>query len=183
MSISTGRGDGGDTGFVDGTRASKDDPRVEAYGTVDELNATLALVRNASSDAPFEPEIAEISSLLFDMGCDLATPGAGLEEGAELRLHAGAIERLGGWIRREESELPPLRTFVLPGGTPAAAALHLARTVCRRAERRVVTLRDQTREGEQAIVFLNRLSDLLFLYARRANALAGVEDVPWKPAK
>lgn len=182
MSISTGRGDGGESGLVGGERVAKDDIRLEAYGTVDELNAALMAAHAAGPPEGIAEELELASAWLFDLGSDLATPGCGIEEGLEPRLGRERIERLEEWIAREEEGLPPLRRFILPGGSPAAAALHHARTVCRRAERRVVTLRERTAEGDLALVFLNRLSDLLFLYARHANRAAGVADVEWDPA-
>lgn len=181
MSISTGRGDRGDTGLVDGSRVPKDDPRIETYGTVDELNSAIGVARALASGASFDGELAQISSRLFDLGSDLATPRAGLGGAPALRLGADVVPLLEGWIHREEAALPRLKNFILPGGTPLAAQLHVARTICRRAERLLVSHHRATGEGAAAIVFLNRLSDLLFLYARRANHDASVPDAEWRP--
>lgn len=179
MSITTGKGDGGQSSYLGGDRSFKDEARFEAYGTVDELNATIGAIRSHALPGPLDDELRTITEWLFSMGADLATPGAGTGQKA-LRLAPPTHDTLLTWIHREEAALPPLRHFILPGGSPAAAACHLARTVCRRAERRVVTLMRETGEAESAVVFLNRLSDLLFLYARRANVHAGVADVEWR---
>ncbi|MEM7262921.1 MAG: cob(I)yrinic acid a,c-diamide adenosyltransferase [Planctomycetota bacterium] len=179
MSIVTGTGDGGESGVLGGGRVPKDDARLEAYGTVDELGAAIGTARSTPGvPSAVDQELESIGHWLFDLGCDLATPGA--DDAKELRLPAARAPRLREWVEAYESTLPPLRNFVLPGGTPAAAALHWARTVCRRAERRVVTMRRETGEGTVAIVFLNRLSDLLFVHARAANHEAGVPDVEWR---
>ncbi|MEM7164352.1 MAG: cob(I)yrinic acid a,c-diamide adenosyltransferase [Planctomycetota bacterium] len=183
MSITTGKGDKGRSGLIDGTRIPKDDARLEAYGTVDELNATLGWLRSQDPPATVDAELEQIIAWLFAMGSDLATPPAKQKEAnTPPYLPEAASKTLTEWIHREEAALPKLRSFILPGGTPAAAAAHVARTVCRRAERRVVTL--QQRDGDPrtatAVIFLNRLSDLLFVYSRRCNHDAGVPDVEWK---
>ena len=180
MSISTGTGDQGESGLFRGGRVPKDHVRLEAYGMVDELNAVLGVARAAGLSAEIDAELAEVSAWLFDLGADLATPGAGQEGELALRLGQDRIDALDAWIHRDEAALPALKSFILPGGSPAAAALHLARTVCRHAERRVVTLKRETGEAALAVVFLNRLGDLLFLWARRANREAGVDDVEWR---
>ena len=175
--IYTKSGDGGDTGLGDGTRVPKDHPRVDAYGQVDELNAVLGL---AVLHAPPDPEAELLRSVqndLFDVGADLCVPGA---DGAGLRVTAAQAERLERAIDRVNDRLQPLTSFVLPGGSPAAAWLHLARTVCRRAERAVVALARAEPVNPQAVVYLNRLSDLLFVLARAANA-DGAADVLWVP--
>lgn len=177
MAINTGTGDGGESGLIGGQRVLKDDPRLEAYGTVDELNAAIGWLRTVAP-ASLDAELQTISEWLFALGSDLATPEAARRA---IILPAEATLRLDAWIARDEAYLPPLRRFILPGGCPAAAACHLARTICRRAERHVVTLHRVCGEGRAAIVFLNRLSDLLFLYARRANHEAQVQDVEWRP--
>jgi cob(I)alamin adenosyltransferase len=173
--IYTGGGDRGETGLFGGGRVSKDDLRVEAYGAVDELNASLGLARTTGL-------LARIQDDLFVLGADLATPpDATVRADRIVRLKAGAAKALEPEIDRLEAALPPLRTFILPGGSPAGAALHLARTVCRRAERRVVTLARKSGVSAETIVYLNRLSDLLFVMARSANAQAGVPEAPWNP--
>ncbi len=179
MSISTGKGDGGESGLIGGSRVPKDDIRLETYGTIDELNAVIGVVRTAGPTAGVDTELERISGWLFSLGSDLATPGDDPE-----RVHHlpdSVIAELDAWIHREEDSLPPLRRFILPGGARSAAHLHHARTVCRRAERHVVTLSRTSGEGKTGIVFLNRLSDLLFLYARRCNHEAGVADTEWEP--
>ncbi|MFN0059148.1 MAG: cob(I)yrinic acid a,c-diamide adenosyltransferase [Planctomycetota bacterium] len=191
MSIVTGTGDAGQTGLVGGTRVRKDDVRLGAYGTVDELNSAVSVaLATAGVPAHIRDELERISHWLFDLGSDLATPGlggvglgrvgAGKAGGKSPLLADHRAEELTQWVHREEAALPPLREFVLPGGSAAAAALHLARTICRRAERCTVTLHATTGDGAAAIIFLNRLSDLLFMYARRANHAAGIADRTWK---
>ncbi|MEE2889858.1 MAG: cob(I)yrinic acid a,c-diamide adenosyltransferase [Planctomycetota bacterium] len=188
-SISTGGGDTGDTGVLGAGRFDKCHPRIEAYGSVDELNSEIGVCLASSGDnsatipQPIRDQLDEIQSLLFSLGADLAQPGCGIEQGTELRVGAKAIDKLTGWVHQWEQELPPLKEFIIPGGNLNAARLHLARTVCRRAERRTVEFCRSSGEGQQAIVFLNRLSDLLFLQARAANQADGIEDVPWKPAE
>jgi cob(I)alamin adenosyltransferase len=180
MKIYTKTGDAGETGLFAGGRVRKDAPRIEAYGTVDELNAVLGLVRTAGPPAEMDALLGRIQSELFEVGAELATPDAqhrGLATIGE--RHISALEAA---IDQHELTLSPLRKFILPGGTPAAAMLHLARTVCRRAERRVVTLSAEPAAtlSPAIIVYLNRLSDLLFVLARAANAASQVPDVPWK---
>ncbi len=180
--IYTGGGDRGETGLFGGGRVSKDDLRVEAYGAVDELNAFLGLVRATGLPGELDALIARIQDSLFVLGADLATPpDATVRADRVVRLEAGAAKALEPEIDRLDAVLPPLRTFILPGGSPAGAALHLARTVCRRAERRVVTLSRRSGVSPEAIVYLNRLSDLLFVIARSANAQAGIPEAPWSP--
>ena len=184
--IYTRTGDRGTTALGDGRRVAKDHRRIEAYGTVDELNSTLGLALQAGLDAEAADLLRRVQNDLFDLGADLCVPGrprrgAGrTARRAPLRITAGHVERLEAAIDRFNAPLSTLRSFVLPGGTPASAWLHLARTVCRRAERRVVTLARGERLNPQAVVYLNRLSDLLFVMARRANA-AGRNDVLWVP--
>lgn len=184
MRIYTRTGDKGETGLFGGSRVRKDAPRVEAYGCVDELNAALGLAA-----ASLDPEmreldavLAEIQSSLFDLGAELATPPdrAGTRLTKNLKVTAGAdVEHLEQLIDRFEAALEPLTGFILPGGSHAAAALHVARAVARRAERRVVTLGASEPVNPALLHYLNRLSDLLFVLARTANRLAGVADVPW----
>ncbi len=187
MKIYTRTGDRGETGLFGGGRVSKDHTRVEAYGEVDELNSVLGVVIASLEDAR-EAEIAgrlrQIQADLFTLGANLATPRA--EEGGRATAHvpglpAERIAEMESWIDAAEEELEPLQSFILPGGSQAAALLHLARTVCRRAERRVVTLAHQAQVEEEVIVYLNRLSDLLFTLARLANRRGGRQDIPWVP--
>lgn len=179
--IYTKSGDQGDTGLGDGTRVPKDHARVEAYGQVDELNAVLGLV---VANSPVCPEVAFLRSIqndLFDVGADLCVPPAENEEAGKcLRVTAAQAERLEKAIDRSNEKLEPLRSFILPGGTPAAAWLHLARTACRRAERAVVTLVRTEPVNPQVVIYLNRLSDFLFVLARVAND-DGRADVLWIP--
>lgn len=178
MKIYTKTGDRGDTGLFGGPRVRKDDPRIEAYGTVDELNAALGLVRCERLDGPLDALLANIQSELFNVGAELATP-----DPQRLGTHTIATEhiaRLEAAIDQHEVKLEPLKAFILPGGTRSAALLHLARTVCRRAERRLVTLADREAISADLMIYLNRLSDLLFVLARWANRSAGVADAPWK---
>ncbi len=185
MKIYTRTGDEGDTGLFGGPRVPKDDARVEAYGAVDELNAALG-VAAAGLDGEASPDLAamlrEIQSALFDLGGELATPDA-RERAASGKLtpllDEGSSERLEGWIDALEQELEPLTQFILPGGAPVAAALQLARTVCRRAERRTVSLATLEEVEGELLVYLNRLSDFLFVAARAVNRREGVEEPRW----
>ena len=185
--IYTKTGDRGDTGLFGGARVSKDDLRVEAYGAVDELNAVLGVAAAACADAELAEEIRALQAGLFQLGADLATPpGEPTKRGraAFTRIGATDVARLEAAIDRWEAALPPLQTFILPGGHASAAALHQARAVCRRAERRCVTLLRSEPGDDQGEVLrhLNRLSDLLFVLARASNARLGVPDTPWTPA-
>jgi cob(I)alamin adenosyltransferase len=181
--IYTRAGDDGSTGLGDGTRVPKDHPRVAAYGSVDELNSVLGLLLATSPTWPEAELLAGIQNDLFDVGADLCVPPAADEKpGACLRVTAEQAARLERAIDRLNASLQPLTTFVLPGGKPAAAWCHLARTVCRRAERDVVTLARQEAVNPQVIVYLNRLSDLLFVLARVYNN-QGQADRLWKPGK
>lgn len=175
--ITTRGGDAGDTSLGDGTRVRKDHLRVEAYGTVDELNATLGLLRLHLAGTAEDRMVAAIQNELFDLGADLCVPGAGDDR---LRVTDGQCARLEQEVAAMNAEIPPLRSFVLPGGTPAAAHAHLARTVARRAERLVVALAAAEAVNPAAIRYLNRLSDHLFVLARRLNG-NGAGDVAWVP--
>jgi cob(I)alamin adenosyltransferase len=180
MKIYTRTGDTGTTGLFGGQRVSKDSARVEAYGSADELNAQLGLVLVVLDDAQLCERIAHVQNELFVLGADLATPQEQIKASARVpRLAAEDIARLEAWIDEAERELAPLQAFILPGGSPAAAYLHLARTVCRRTERRVITLEREEQIGEHVRIYLNRLSDLLFVWARLANQRLGVADRPW----
>jgi len=187
MRIYTRTGDDGTTGLFGGARVSKASSRVEAYGTLDEANAFIGKARASVADGPassIAPVLAEVQSELFVIGAELAcAPGKEDKLGAHMKaIDASAAERLERAIDQAEEGLAPLTTFVLPGGTQAAADLHVARCVVRRAERLLVSIAEHENVRKEPIVYLNRLSDLLFTLARRANHLAGVEDVPWIPA-
>ncbi|WP_043358992.1 cob(I)yrinic acid a,c-diamide adenosyltransferase [Belnapia sp. F-4-1] len=176
--ITTRGGDAGETSLGDGTRLRKDSLRIEAIGTVDETNAVLGLLRlHTANDAEADPILARIQNDLFDLGADLCVPG---EAGERLRLAAAQTARLEAEAAALNAPLPPLRSFVLPGGTPGAAAAHLARTVARRAERVTVALAAAEAVNPEAIRYLNRLSDLLFILSRRLNG-NGAGDVLWTP--
>lgn len=173
MKIYTKVGDGGDTFVSGGKKLAKDDGLIEALGDVDELNAAVGAVRALSGEA--DGALEEIQKKLFVLGADLASPG-----NAKSPRMAPAD---AAWAEKEidtlEAALPLLMNFILPGGSPAGALLHLARAVCRRAERRVAALHKKKRASKDALVFLNRLSDLLFLLARGANRRAGRQETPW----
>ena len=182
MKIYTRTGDEGETGLFGGPRVRKDAERVEAYGAVDELNAVLGAAVAALDDADLRAMLLDVQSTLFDLGGELATPA--VRERAEAgqlapQVPVGAIEQLEEWIDTLEEELEPLTQFILPGGAPAAASLHHARTVCRRAERRAVSLAASEEVSGEAMRYLNRLSDFLFVAARAVNARAGVEEPRW----
>ncbi len=181
--IYTKSGDSGQTGLGDGTRVSKDHPRVTAYGEVDELNAVLGLLAAHCPDCPDADLLRTIQNDLFDVGADLCVPPTENENPEQsLRVTAAQHERLEKAIDRRNDDLEPLRSFILPGGTPAAAWLHLARTVCRRAERGVVTLMNREAVNPHVLIYLNRLSDFLFVLGRVANG-NGAGDVLWVPGK
>lgn len=180
--IYTRTGDKGATRLASGAPVSKSDRRVEAYGTVDELNAVIGQCRlHCAQDDWLDAALGRIQNELFDLGADLATPHDPPPKWEALRITAPQVERLEAEIDQVNERLKPLDSFILPGGSPLSAALHLARTVCRRAEREAVRL---TEAGEtvtpEAVKYLNRLSDLLFVAARRANA-DGADDVLWRP--
>ncbi len=192
----TRSGDDGATGLFGGGRVSKDHPRVEAYGTVDELNAAIGLaaaevtrVREAASGRMrtlldgLHHIFADLQSRLFDIGADLATPEGAKHEARILRISDEQVAEVERWIDEIDSGNTAMKSFVMPGGTELAARLHLARTICRRAERAMIHLRHTEPVSEGAIVYINRVSDMLFAMARRVNKEAGVDDVPWVPAK
>ena len=180
MKIYTRRGDGGETDLFGGPRVAKDDRRVEAYGAVDELNACLGVCRSASEHADLREIVEHVQGRLFDLGGALATPDARQRERRAVpEPDAADVERLEAHVDALEKELAPLRRFILPGGCAAAAAFHVARTVCRRAERRTVGLHREEPVGEASLRYLNRLSDLLFVMARVENRRAGVADLEW----
>ena len=182
MKIYTRTGDTGDTGLFGGSRVRKHDLRVAAYGTVDELNAVLGVARESLAAEPkllaLDTFTGRVQHQLFDLGAELATPepaahGTHLVSDADVKWLEASID---GW----EQNLPPLKTFILPGGSAAAARLHWARTVCRRAERLVVELASQETIRGEALRYVNRLSDALFVAARLANQISEVPDVPWQ---
>jgi len=179
VKIYTKTGDSGETSLFDNSRVSKADPRVDAYGEVDEVNACLGAALAAGVDADITAVLTAIQKDLFAVGARLADPSSRIAD----RVTKAAVttqqtEMLEGAIDRLESELPPLRRFILPGGSPAGSLLHLARTVCRRAERRVVGLGTDAIEPG-VVIYLNRLSDLLFVMARAVNHRAGVPEIEW----
>jgi len=182
MPIYTKTGDDGQTGLFGNRRVPKDDARIEAYGTVDELNSVLGMLRAEYPDrpSPTDAQIQSIQETLFEIGADLATEGGN----ASVPRVEKAIKQLEQWIDATEATLPKLKSFVLPGGSKVGGLLHLARTVTRRTERCYWTLQRSV-EANQPVpkeigIYLNRLSDLCFSWARRANQEANVEDIPWK---
>lgn len=181
IKIYTKTGDDGQTGLFGGGRVDKDNERVDAYGEVDELNACLGLVRAVELMPRIDEVIVPIQRDLFSIGALLATPDHEKmhEQLAKARLDDTRIAELERAIDACDRELEPLKAFILPGGTPKSAALHVARTVCRRAERRVVALKRNVAVPDVVIVYLNRLSDLLFMLARVANTRAGAGEVTW----
>lgn len=181
--IYTKSGDKGETGLGDGSRVAKDHPRVAAYGAVDELNAVLGLLTANHPDAPEIELLRGVQNDLFDVGADLCAPQPADEPAAaKLRVRPEQSARLESAIDRLNAGLSPLTSFILPGGSPAAAWCHLARTVCRRAERDVVTLAHGEPINPEVVVYLNRLSDLLFVLARVYNN-HGKDDVLWRPGQ
>jgi cob(I)alamin adenosyltransferase len=170
--IYTRTGDKGTTGLGDGARVDKDHLRVEAFGTVDELNSIIGMLASHELPEPFGRELAEIQHELFDIGGELSIPGHHVMVGQQ-------VERMEQRLDDLNADLEPLKDFILPGGTRAAAVCHMARAVCRRAERRVVSLAHKESVNDVSIRYLNRLSDLLFVMARSLNRMAGVNDVLW----
>lgn len=175
--IYTRTGDTGTTGLVDGSRVSKAEPRMEAIGDVDEANSAIGVARTALGEGPVADELARIQNDLFDLGADLATPG---DVPGALRVTAAQVARLEGAIDALNADLEPLTSFILPGGTPAAAHLHLARAIVRRSERAIVALADHAEVGAPALAYANRLSDYLFVAGRWMNQ-KGRADVLWVP--
>jgi cob(I)alamin adenosyltransferase len=181
VKIYTKTGDQGETGLFDGTRVPKDHPRVAAYGEVDELNAVLGAARAFLDDREIGEILISIQQDLFAVGAQLADPKFGEKKRKEkAQLSEARVKELEAIIDRCEEELPPLKRFILPGGGETGALLHLSRTVCRRAERRIVALKDQGIAVPPILVmYMNRLSDLLFVLARLANHRQQIEEVPW----
>jgi cob(I)alamin adenosyltransferase len=185
LKIYTKTGDMGETGLFGGTRVSKADPRVAAYGDVDELNAYLGFARAAlvaADDNELAAMLEQIQKDLFALGARLADPGHKIADRVtKAAVTPDDITRLEGWIDTLESALPPLRRFILAGGSQPGAALHVARTICRRAERGMVALLAADRDAFESdlLIYVNRLSDLLFVMARRANLRAGTPEIEW----
>ena len=181
--IYTRTGDDGTTALGSGERRKKYDLRVDAYGTLDELNAAIGLVRVHNSDQPLDQVLSRIQNDLFDVEADLCLSEKG-PGGARMTVTGAQVDWLEQQIDRLNADLAPLRSFILPGGRPAGAYLHLARTVCRRAERIMVRLKDESREGvtPEALQYVNRLSDFLFVAGRYAND-RGACDVLWQPGQ
>jgi cob(I)alamin adenosyltransferase len=176
--IYTRGGDAGQTSLGDGSRVSKLDARIEAYGTVDELNALVGVVLAGECPEPIRDVLVRVQNELFDLGADLSVP---VEHSARLRVTQEQIDRLERDCDAFNAELPELTSFVLPGGTATSAQLHVARTVCRRAEREALAASESHAVSPLTLVYLNRLSDLLFILARAANAAAGREEPLWRP--
>lgn len=181
--IYTKTGDSGETGLFGGGRVGKDDPRVEAYGELDELNAALGLARSQRLDAELDALAQRLQEELFTVGAVLATPQGSKAEQHIPKIRPEWVKALEDAIDGFDRELSPMTAFILPGGSPAAAALHQARTICRRAERRAVPLYRAGKIELLVIGYLNRLSDLLFTMARVANQRAKIEDVKWVPPR
>ena len=180
MKIYTRKGDKGETGLIGGTRLLKSALRVEACGDVDELNAVLGWIRATLTDETIRGELLQVQRDLFAVGAQLADPTGHVGQKAEKAgLHEGRVRELEGIIDRYDAVLSPLRAFILPGGSECGALLHLTRTVCRRAERRMVALSQAVPLSPVLIAYINRLSDLLFTLARAVNREAGIEEIPW----
>lgn len=179
MKIYTRTGDSGSTGLFGGPRVPKDDDRIEAFGTVDELNAAIGTARSAGLETSVDAQLEKIQHELFSMGAQLATPNP--DDHNLPKIGSTQIERLEGWIDEHDGSLPELKNFIIPAGDSGASHLHLARAVCRRAERRVVTLQRRGGVGiaDDLVTYLNRLSDLLFVLTRVINHHAGVGEVAW----
>jgi cob(I)alamin adenosyltransferase len=179
LKIYTKTGDKGETDLFGGKRVPKDDLRIDAYGTVDELNSLVGTARSFNEDKILDLVLSEIQNQLFVLGADLATP-PDAKSPAVRRITVKDYTTLEGIIDDFEGRLGALNSFVLPGGAKTASFLHCARTVCRRAERLVVSLRRKQEGSEEILIFLNRLSDLLFVLARYSNKISGVRDIPWR---
>jgi cob(I)alamin adenosyltransferase len=176
--IYTGGGDAGETSLGDGSRISKLDSRIAAYGTVDELNSALGLVLATDTPGEIRPVLERVQNELFDLGADISVP---LEREGRLRVTEEQVRALERDCDRLNASLPELKSFVLPGGTEVAARLHLARTICRRAEREALAAAREHELDQAVLVYLNRLSDLLFILARVANSAAGNGEPLWRP--
>ncbi len=180
MRLYTRTGDSGETGLIGGSRVRKDDIRVRAYGSLDETNASIGMARAACTDASWLSQFDEIQNVLFVIGSIMAAP----DDATSLPTMADDdVKKLETWIDDACSHLPPQKHFILPGGGELSARLHLARTVCRRAEREAVTLSTERDLNPAIVIYLNRLADLLFAWARFANAKEGIDDISWIPSK
>ena len=180
MKIYTKTGDKGETSLFGGERVSKDELRIEAYGTVDELNSVIGSARAFNDNGEMDLILGEIQYRLFVLGADLATPNGGGNTSVP-RVSAEDVAIVEKKIDEIEARLDPLKSFILPGGSKAASLLHQARTVCRRAERRVVSLSKRGETSEETLIYLNRLSDFLFVLARYANKIGKVAETLWNP--
>jgi len=178
LKIYTRAGDDGSTGLYGGDRVSKTSPRIQAIGDVDELNALIGLSRTEASESPLDPILYQIQNWLFDLGAELASPPGG--KFTVQSINASKIEFLEQSIDSLEETLPPLKAFILPGGTRLSALLHLARAGCRRAERSIWDLNGSEPVSDSVLQFVNRLSDWLFVASRTANHLQNVQDIEWK---
>ncbi len=180
MKIYTKTGDGGETSLFGGRRVSKDDLRIETYGTIDELNAILGLAYSFADSDEIKNLISQLQNDLFKVGADLATPSDKINSSKIVRTDEIMVREMEGEIDRIDAIVPDLKNFILPGGSKAASYLHFARTVCRRAERRLIALTSSEEINEQVKVYLNRLSDYLFILARYENFISGTPEVDWK---
>lgn len=181
MKIYTKTGDGGETGLVGGSRISKASGRIAAIGDVDELNAAIGVARCETGTSVLDPMLADVQSTLFDLGAELASLPEGRK--AYAALSEEVIQVLERSIDVQTEHLPSLKNFILPGGSKLASCLHLARAICRRAERSILELHREEPVRQEVLAYINRLSDWLFVTARTANRVEGVEDVPWQAAK
>jgi cob(I)alamin adenosyltransferase len=182
MKIYTKGGDKGETGLYGGERVSKDSLRIETYGTVDELNSFIGLTLGEVSDSQIKKLLKQIQNTLFILGSDLSTPDNEKNKAHQIpRITKSNYEEIEREIDKFDARLNELRNFILPGGSKGAALLHICRTVCRRAERRVVSLKNKVNLNPDIIILLNRLSDLFFVLARYENKISGTEDVKWQP--
>lgn len=180
MKIYTKSGDKGETGLFGGERVSKDSLRIEAYGTVDELNSFIGLALNEVNDTQVKNLLEKIQNLLFELGSDLSAPDNETNKKHNIpRITKSHYEEIEKEIDKFDSQLEELRNFILPGGSKSAAVLHICRTICRRAERRVVALQNAVNIGNDIVIFLNRLSDLFFVLARYENKVSGIPDMKW----
>ncbi len=179
MKIYTKTGDLGETGLYGGERVSKTSQRVEAYGTVDECNSAIGMARAVLSDDALNAVLGSVQNALFDVGADLATPSGSKYEKNLLRIDSQDVEHLEQLIDQFQTECPEFTNFIHPGGTPASAALHLARTIARRAEREVIRLEALEPCNHDVVLYLNRLSDFLFILSRVVNARAGMSEAGW----
>jgi cob(I)alamin adenosyltransferase len=181
MKLYTKTGDAGETSLNGGRRVPKSSLRIDAYGTIDELNSHLGVVRALQPASEFDAILEQLQKTLFVLGTDLATPLDASAKKVE-RIEPRDIESVEGWIDRFDAQLEPLQFFIMPGGTVRAAHLHLARTVCRRAERVIDALGRQESIGSLPLIYVNRAADLLFVLARYDNMNSKVKDVPWRPS-